>query len=131
MAKTKSENTPKPKQSAQQTASDGNATAGKPKNATKALQRDKRHLNGAPGRHGGTQSKPKQTKKQICIDLLSRRAGASLNELQQATGWQRHSVRGFLSGTVKKLPDSVLTAETSNGGPRRYHIVNEHKATRS
>ena len=32
------------------------------------------------------------------LDLLKRSGGASLKELMKATGWQAHSVRGFLSG---------------------------------
>jgi hypothetical protein len=42
------------------------------------------------------------TKKQMVIDLLSRDGGATLDEMMQATGWQGHSVRGFVSGTLKK-----------------------------
>ena len=34
--------------------------------------------------------------------LLERRGGASIAELSEATGWQTHSVRGFLSGTLRK-----------------------------
>ncbi len=36
------------------------------------------------------------------LDLLRRPAGASVKELMKATGWQPHSVRGFLSGTLDK-----------------------------
>ena len=36
------------------------------------------------------------------VDLLKRPHGATLKELQKATGWQPHSVRGFLSGTLGK-----------------------------
>src|SRR6202521_3974281 len=34
------------------------------------------------------------------LDLLKRADGATLKDLMKATGWQSHSVRGFLSGTV-------------------------------
>ena len=34
------------------------------------------------------------------LDLLQRSGGATLKELMKATGWQAHSVRGFLSGTL-------------------------------
>ena len=63
-----------------------------------------------------------KTKKQACIDMLKRPKGASLAELQKATGWQPHSVRGFLSGTVKKLDGVMLVTEIDDGGTRRYRI---------
>ena len=37
------------------------------------------------------------TKKSTVLALLQRDGGASLTELMTATGWQKHSVRGFLS----------------------------------
>ena len=36
------------------------------------------------------------------LDLLKRPGGVSSRELMKSTGWQAHSVRGFLSGTVRK-----------------------------
>jgi Protein of unknown function (DUF3489) len=50
-------------------------------------------------------SKPaasKQTKQQACLDLLSRQEGATIDELQAATGWQQHSVRGLWLGSSKR-----------------------------
>lgn len=63
-----------------------------------------------------------KSKKDTCIALLKRARGASLAELQKATGWQAHSVRGFLSGTVKKLPGLALVSKQTEGAARRYHI---------
>ena len=40
---------------------------------------------------------PARSKKQVVYDLLARPEGASLEELMGATGWQPHSVRGFIS----------------------------------
>jgi hypothetical protein len=58
-----------------------------------------------------------RTKKQIARSLLERTKGASIAEMQDA-----HSVRGFLAGTVKKMPGVILTSEKTVGRPRRYHI---------
>jgi hypothetical protein len=42
--------------------------------------------------------------------------------MMKATGWQTHSVRGFLSGTVKKRFGLKLTSEKTEGKDRRYKI---------
>ncbi len=69
----------------------------------------------------------KKSKKEVCLALLRRPKGASLAELQKAMGWQAHSVRGFLSGTVNKSPGVDLRSETVDGGRRRYRIIESHK----
>ena len=74
----------------------------------------------------GTGKRPRrrsQTKKQIGIALLERPKGASIAEMQKAMGWQAHSVRGFLAGTVKKLPGLTLTSEKPGKGQRRYRLL--------
>ena len=63
-----------------------------------------------------------KTKKQLCIEMLKRPKGASLAELQKAIGWQSHSVRGFLSGTVKKMEGIKLNNKVTDDGERRYSI---------
>ncbi len=70
---------------------------------------------------GRGQRGPK-TKKQIASALLERSKGASIAEMQNAMGWQVHSVRGFLAGTVRKLPGVSLVSEKPENGPRRYRI---------
>ena len=65
----------------------------------------------------------KHSKTKVCLDLLARKEGAMISELQSATGWQQHSVRGFLAGKVKKLPGMMLTSEKLVGQPRRYHVI--------
>jgi len=72
---------------------------------------------------GGRGRRGPKTKKQIAIALLERPKGASLAEMQRAMGWQQHSVRGFLAGTVKKMPDITLISEKAEGGSRRYRVV--------
>ena len=62
------------------------------------------------------------SKQQVCLELLRRPEGACVEELQAATGWQAHSVRGFLSGTVKKKLGLTLSSDRTGDGPRRYRI---------
>jgi hypothetical protein len=62
------------------------------------------------------------SKQQLCLDLLSRPDGACVEELHAATGWQTHSVRGFLSGTVKKKLGLTLISDRAGDGPRRYRV---------
>lgn len=62
------------------------------------------------------------TKSQTCIELLGRPDGATITELQRATGWQAHSVRGFLSGALKKRMRLCIMSDKAAGGERRYRI---------
>lgn len=62
------------------------------------------------------------SKKEAIISLLSRKGGASVSEMQVATGWQAHSVRGYLSGTISKKLGMMLTSSTDASGVRRYAI---------
>ena len=60
---------------------------------------------------------------QAMLGLLRRAEGATIADLQAATGWQPHSVRGALSGVVgKKLGHTVVSAKEERG--RVYRIAN-------
>ena len=63
---------------------------------------------------------PKDTKAGQVLALLARSNGATLAEMMKATGWQAHSVRGFLSGTVKKRLGLKVVSERPEGKDRRY-----------
>ncbi len=76
----------------------------------------------APAGTGTRQRRRSQTKKQIGVALLERPKGASIAEMQKAMGWQAHSVRGFLAGTVKKMPGVILVSKKPESGPRRYRV---------
>ena len=67
--------------------------------------------------------KPKTTKTEAVISLLKYNNGASLGDLQSVTGWQAHSVRGFLSGTVKKKLSLALSSQLTAKGERRYQLA--------
>lgn len=64
------------------------------------------------------------TKQNACLRLLTRPAGATIEDLQSATGWQSHSVRGFLAGAVKKKLGLTLISSKAEGDVRRYRVVN-------
>lgn len=67
---------------------------------------------------------PKASSKQdTLLGLLRRKGGATIDELIAASDWQAHSVRGFLSGTVKKKLGLPLVSERAQNGPRRYRIA--------
>ena len=65
------------------------------------------------------------SKSNLVLMLLKRSVGASLDDLMNATNWQPHSVRGFLSGTVRKRMGLTLISELSEQGLRRYRITGE------
>ena len=68
------------------------------------------------------------TKSQILTALLKRPKGASITELAKASDWQAHSVRGFLSGTLKKKQGLAITSTREEGKDRRYHIGEQRLA---
>ena len=53
-------------------------------------------------RAGTRASTRPDTKTDKVVELLKRPDGVTLKELMAATKWQAHSVRGFISGTLKK-----------------------------
>ncbi len=55
------------------------------------------------------------------LELISRAKGATLAEIQKATGWQAHSVRGFLSTAAKKHGINIQSSRTE-GGDRVYQV---------
>lgn len=56
------------------------------------------------------------------VALLLRPEGASLEAMQAATGWQAHSVRGAIAGSIKKKLGFAVTSEKSDAG-RVYRIM--------
>lgn len=53
----------------------------------------------------------------IILDLIRRPEGATIDEISAATEWQRHSVRGFISGTLVKKSTKL------DDGRRVYRVV--------
>ena len=61
------------------------------------------------------------SKQAMLISLMQRPEGASMDHLMKATGWQRHSVRGLLSGTLRKKLG--LTVSWSKDGDHRIYRI--------
>lgn len=71
---------------------------------------------------GVVPSRKRQTKQDTVLKLLKRKSGASLSEIMEQTGWQQHSVRGFLSGTVKKKLGFEVVSERCEKRGRIYRV---------
>ena len=57
------------------------------------------------------------------IEMLRRPEGATIDQIVEATGWQRHTIRGAISGALKKKLGLNVTSEKAEGGERAYHIT--------
>jgi len=63
------------------------------------------------------------SKTEKVLELLKRPGGATLKELMKATGWQPHSVRGFISGTFGKKMGLKVESVKGEDGERTYCIA--------
>jgi len=109
--------------------------AGKP--ATKEAHLSQRRAAVAPLKAKPT-PKPRATKKAVdgrkpsatrpgsktekILGLLKRSGGATLKEMMKASGWQPHSVRGFLSGTLRKKLGIGVNSFKRADNERSYHV---------
>jgi hypothetical protein len=62
------------------------------------------------------------TKTDKVLGLLKQSGGVTLQELVKATGWQPHSVRGFLSGTIGKKMGTPVEPFKGVEGDRCYRL---------
>lgn len=63
------------------------------------------------------------SKLDLLVRMLSRPEGASITELAAATGWQAHSVRGALAGSLKKKGHIIRSEKID--GERHYQIESQ------
>jgi Protein of unknown function (DUF3489) len=63
------------------------------------------------------------TKQAKMIELLKRPEGATIEQIAQATGWQKHTIRGAISGALKKKLGLSMASEKREDGERAYPIV--------
>jgi hypothetical protein len=115
----------------------GTAQAEKPKVGKKASAGQKRaHVGAAKGKLDKKAKAPQKAPKSArkagearegskaanILDLLKRPDGATLAELMKATEWQAHSVRGFLSGSLRKKLGLTITSTKGADGERSYSV---------
>lgn len=63
------------------------------------------------------------SKADIILGLIGRPTGATIEELMKAADWQRHSVRGFIAGTVGTKMGLTVVSSKDEDGSRRYTLA--------
>jgi DNA-binding MarR family transcriptional regulator len=89
--------------------------ASEPKGATAPSSKAKKTASPAALRAG--------TKLALLRELLQRKGGATIAEVTKATGWQPHSVRGAISGALKKKLGLAVASDKVEGRGRVYRIA--------
>ena len=67
-------------------------------------------------------SKPK-TKLAQLEAMLRRPDGATVEQISKSLDWQTHTVRGAMSGALKKKQGLAITSEKADSGRRVYRIA--------
>lgn len=87
----------------------------------------------AEGVRTSTGAKVKKiSKKKTILDLINRPNGATQAELEAATGWQRHTLRGYIAGTLRKIlaPVGVIECRkgnTDDGAKETRYVFVKHE----
>ena len=67
----------------------------------------------------------KGTKQETLIEMLRAEGGATIDEIVAETGWLSHTVRGAMSGALKKKLGLTITSEKIDGRGRAYMIADD------
>ena len=97
-------------------------TAKKRRIASRAATSKKGPNSPKAGKNANQQQVRSKTKQSNAIEMLRVPAGTSIQALMKATGWQQHSVRGFLAGVVRKRLKLNLKSALE-GGVRIYRVA--------
>jgi hypothetical protein len=97
----------------------------KPRSGAKPPKRSKNKSSAA----WASRKVDRATKHDRVLCLLRAKNGATIAAMSKATGWQPHSVRGFLAGVVKKKLGLTLTSEKTKSG-RMYRIKSAKPSAR-
>src|SRR5215471_11062275 len=105
--------------SSSKTAKQNNAAA---QTTPHKLVKPKRGTQPQPHPSSVKQTERTETKQARILAMLRAPSGVTIDAMMHATGWQQHSVRGFLAGVVrKKLGFNLVSAATESG--RLYRIT--------
>jgi hypothetical protein len=97
--------------------------AGKKASPAKRAAKGAKKASGArPGKAAKEKGVREGSKTEAILELLKRPGGATSKELLKLTGWQPHSLRGFLSGTIRKKMNLTVTSAKSENGERTYSV---------
>jgi hypothetical protein len=91
-----------------------------PKSAVVAPKRKQAGKAQAP--HSEARRGRQTSKADQILRLLKRASGATLDELTEATKWQPHTVRGFISGALRKRSGVAVESRRREDGARVYRI---------
>lgn len=69
------------------------------------------------------------SKSDSVLKKLRSARGVTVGQMMESTGWQAHSVRGFLSAVVRKKLGLTLMSEVGKDGQRRYRVVGADAGT--
>jgi len=103
----------------------GTAQKPKPRTKTRATKARRKATRASKRAKAGTPpGSPRPASKTAkVLHLLQRSGGVTLNDLMKATDWQAHSVRGFLSGTLRKKMGLKVASTKREDGDRVYSLV--------
>jgi hypothetical protein len=104
-----------------------------PAKAPKAAKSAKKAAKAAPAKAGKTTKPAKNaakaglprefSKKAIVIDMLRAKGGATMAAIAKATDWQKHTIRGFISGTLSKKMGLAIESTKNDAGERTYKLA--------
>jgi hypothetical protein len=101
------------------------ARPGKPARDRASTSQGSKKAAAESARRGGAQKTEKESprnKKAEVIALLKRAKGATLGEIEAATGWQKHTIRGLVS-TLGSKGGLKIESSKSDSGERTYRVT--------
>jgi hypothetical protein len=93
----------------------------KPVQGAKPAKKAKAAKKAAAAQKGGDQD-ARRNKKAEVIAMMKRAKGVTLAQIREATGWQAHTVRGFVSILGSKGGEKIESSRSA-AGERTYHIA--------